>query len=169
MARVFPGVIKMPNYIAVKRYLFFNDILNNDEDIRLMLLHELQHVKDRFTDIRLAGFSITELYMQGQLSEKFYALVREIRARYEVVKEIFRNMSLGNKQPFSQQCISSLLYDYYVYLSSLEDYRGSSVEETIRRSQLNLLRNIKIEHISNGIKFSCNIFRRGDFLVLQER
>lgn len=168
-ARTYPGIVgsKIPNVIDFTRNLFFNEYIINDADVEHVIKHELKHARDFYYGIRLSNFVIDyRLLLRGLIRMEFYHRIKEMRADYEDLANMFKEYVEG-RSSVSKKYNDIVGLRYARDLSFVKGYPANATERKVRDLQLAELKGIIPEKADDGVILKFNLFERSESLLIK--
>lgn len=166
--------VSIPNMIGgmggkpVQMYIVFSDKtllgVNNDDDLRSRVIHELQHVEDSYYGFSLDGKPIPIKIDPSNLNDFtiFAADLKELRAHHKQLEDIIKNGILNGNTGVSEAFFGTMSLGYLHFSDRLKNYDPNSQEGKIRDAHFEKFKDITVENIGNGIKLSYEILGKKD-------
>jgi len=159
-----------PVYVAFKEKLFSSPQINNDADVRSIIIHEVQHVKDWYAGIDLPGMHLSYNTISPEtISKDFLEHLLEFRAVYAELEDIFRERVDTGSSPVSPEWFGSRAEDYFLYWTFIEKRPTTELETRIREAQLGQYQGIVPEIREGELLIKFDLFGKQDVLYLKQR
>ncbi len=128
--------IKIPRYVVFKRGFFTkNFFLRNDEDVKGIVSHELQHVKDLYDGITLGNEHLDYGSFKKGIRIKFLDSLAEFRAYGKQVKSFVEVLVKTGRYSESEDYIKHTCLNYLDYRNKLESFPANQLENDLRNFQ----------------------------------
>lgn len=126
-----------------------NRRVQTEGDIRSIIGHELEHVKDYLKGIVVNGVDLFQARNEGRITEKFFRAFTEVRACHEELRKMLKSRERGDTTTFGKHNITTTIFYYFmnIYLvenTEIDDERNlvnkilapyRSIETTFERNE----------------------------------
>lgn len=128
---------EIPRYIIFKKGSLSGDFLmENDEDVRGIVSHELQHVEDLYNGITLGNIHVDyQSLRKKDVRIEFLNSFAEFRAYGKQIKSFAESLGKTGKCSESQQYIMHTCLNYLDFRNKLDKFPANTVENDLRNMQ----------------------------------
>ncbi|MBW3015495.1 hypothetical protein KY330_03675 [Candidatus Woesearchaeota archaeon] len=163
-------------YIIFTKYAFDEDI-QRYADIRNLIIHELQHVRDRHYGIELCGINLSDRNFSNFQFTGIFMPLLELRAYWKQLEDNFRTKQKTGKIDVSDMHFLNSASAYEVYWRFFQNYKAppdSEMEklpkykklvEMVRKEQLRLFSGIVPIETDDEIILKINLFGKKETII----
>jgi len=171
---IIPGIVgvfgeKVPSYVVFREEFFSSPAINNDADVRSIVNHELQHVKDWYEGISLNDIHLSyDTIYPGTLRIEFLQQLMELRAVYAELEDIFDKKVNTDSVSVSQEWLGSQAANYFTYWDSIVKYPTTDLEKRVRELQFEQFKGITPKVEGDQILITFNLFGKQEIAKIEK-
>lgn len=168
LGAIIPGIIGVfgqgiPIYVAFEKELISSTEINNDADVRSVIRHELQHVKDWYKCITLGEVHLSyDTISSTTFRINFLEQLMEVRGIYIELEDIFRESVKTGRVSVSPQWFGGQASNYAEHYQFIKNEPITDLERRVSQLQIEESKGITPEIRKNQIIIEFNLFGKRD-------